>query len=547
MPAPLIVPGEVKYLLEYDYLGRTRTMICPLVNSYSRDDTPSTDMEFTLGKFPIIDHDGIRERFITISGKSGHAFRLGVDAEGNSAFKSGWDLFLDFERFIELYLKRAKDYDHTAGTIDPFRPSKSSAPELGQGEKGAKKKPRLIMRALREQDEYYVEPWAFRPFRDTATSRFTWQYTLTLRAYAKAGERELGPLESFFASAQSYAKTAADVIDQATTYVAYAETVVDQWSATRAAYLEPVRSVGRLMRQVAELGRSVQAAIALPTDLVEATADAANNALDALSEIAETFPASARDRAISDLYELRAQLNDVRIKALQFLGQRRRKISGTRNDRQFKQAFGASGVIQQVSPGIVSYAVSDGETLEDVAVRVAGNSSYTEAIAEINQMQGFSTMPDGSPLSAGVVLLVPTAAGVEQPLTANQSPDEVLGTDALLGDDGDLVVTGGTDVQTVSGPENYLQALEIRLSTVLGEHGAYPDSYGLPRIVGEPRLQETSFRVASAVRSQLLRDPRTERVDAVRVDGSGDRLTITANAVPKSGPRVELSVPVEVS
>lgn len=537
---PSIADGEVRYLLEYTHRGKTRTMICPMVNSYERTDEPSTDLEFTLGELPIIEHDGIRQRYITITGSSGYQFRLGRDQEGGQLFASGWDLFMEFQRFIARYLSDAKlaEEDHAKGR--DASPSKTG----GNHDTGHEKHPhlpRLTFRALHEEDEFLVEPWNFTPRRDVSTSRFTWQYSLTMLAYAPAGKRALNPVEQFFSSATEIARGAAKVVDSATSYVAVASEIVESFAATRAAFLEPVRAVSRLAQQITVAGQAAQQVLAPPTDIIRALADAADSAIEAFGEVVLAAPTAERTDLLSDIYKARAEINRLRMEAVQWLGQQRRKPGATLSTtvRQLTTADNFS-----VRFGGVRLAeVIDGDSLESIALRETGFVGDAQAIAELNDMRDFQTLSNGAPLIGGAQLLIPSAGGSESALLGGALGD-VFGTDALI-IDGDLVQSGN-DIQTVSGIANYLQALNHRLVTEKGTHGAFPDSYGTVGAVGDPNLAEAPFIRASDMRTQVLADPRTERVKRVSVRVEGDTTIAEVVAVPRQGGTVTLSLPVEV-
>lgn len=81
---------------------------------------------------------------------------------------------------------------------------------------------------------------------------------------------------------------------------------------------------------------------------------------------------------------------------------------------------------------------------------------------------------------------------------------DIYGIDLMLGPDGDLVIAPNGDITLVSGADNCIQALTMRMRTVLGGLPMHPD-YGSElggSAVGQKASPETVFAIA---RRELVR------------------------------------------
>jgi phage baseplate assembly protein W len=105
----------------------------------------------------------------------------------------------------------------------------------------------------------------------------------------------------------------------------------------------------------------------------------------------------------------------------------------------------------------------------------------------------------------------------------NKGEDERrAGVDLYIGSDGDLKFTPAGDTQLRYGADNALQALQILLSTELGSIVRHPD-YGIASGVGEPNASFAVARqkLAEAVGTQVLNDPRFDRLKTLEVESLG--------------------------
>ncbi len=130
-----------------------------------------------------------------------------------------------------------------------------------------------------------------------------------------------------------------------------------------------------------------------------------------------------------------------------------------------------------------------------------------------------------------------------------------FGTDLRLvfarGSEGADLAVGLQDLETVSGVENLVQALTLRLLVDRGEL----DGLGHPRygsrirdLIGEPLDRANLELLRRYVRQELLRDPRVEEVLQVRVtphEPTRDGVDVEARVRAVSGLETSLEVRID--
>ena len=134
-------------------------------------------------------------------------------------------------------------------------------------------------------------------------------------------------------------------------------------------------------------------------------------------------------------------------------------------------------------------------------------------------------------------------------------PPDPFGTDLRLifprGSEGADLAVGLQDLETVSGVENLVQALTLRLLVDRGEL----DGLGHPRygsrirdLIGEPLDRANLELLRRYVRQELQRDPRVEEVLLVRVtphEPTRDGVDVEARVRAVSGLETSLEVRID--
>lgn len=132
-----------------------------------------------------------------------------------------------------------------------------------------------------------------------------------------------------------------------------------------------------------------------------------------------------------------------------------------------------------------------------------------------------------------------------------------FGTDLRLvfarGSEGADLACGLQDLETVSGLDNLVQALTLRLLVDRGElQGLGHPRYGsrIRDLIGEPLDRPNLELLRRYVRQELLRDPRVEEVLQVSVtphDSRRDGVDVVARVRAVSGREASLEVRIDAA
>jgi len=535
--APKYGPTAVRYIIEV-YEARNlaidnlkpsiqfkRAIEIPLVNHYDYDRTESTLLTWTLGEFPVREHSGVREQSLTIRGRSGVDVRLGVDAQGADLFASGTDLFREFEAFMRQYQTDARDAE-----------AKRNNTEL-----------LMVVRALWEQHNFFVEPRKFHLFRTTGTSRHSYEYDMRLTAYAEAQ----APALNLWGQVAELAKKATKYIDQASAYILKADQMVAEFSSAMDAWIEPVNAVRRVIESSTQLVNTSAGVYDLHRKLMNAVFRVAEAGILLTRATIDAIPHLNRTEALKGWHaDALGAMQDAQMSALNWLGYDNSSTVNTPTPVDIK-----GYVTNDLSDGevqaplhVISYTVKEGDTLESIAEKLVGTPDGADEIAELNGMPDTLTAPNGAPLYAGLVLVIPTD---EDHGVAGALADKggVFGVDfALTASSGgfDLMPVGGenpTDIALIKGPPLLTQALIIRFLTRKGEHAVFP-GYGILNLIGTPALLKTRGLLASDVLQQSLAEKRIDRVARLSVLDRGDGYEVDCTLVAKGGEPLDLRIPI---
>jgi hypothetical protein len=140
----------------------------------------------------------------------------------------------------------------------------------------------------------------------------------------------------------------------------------------------------------------------------------------------------------------------------------------------------------------------------------------------------------GVVLQPGDELKVPKAAttredvGVLDKYTSDQDAETLLGTDIQLGPDGFIVINSTTkDVDTISGVDNVVQALDLRFHVTPGSL-LHHVRYGNPAIpfIGQVLGEPFRLAVISEMEDGLRSDARVHRARVTKYDVEGDSAVV---------------------
>jgi len=197
-----------------------------------------------------------------------------------------------------------------------------------------------------------------------------------------------------------------------------------------------------------------------------------------------------------------------------------------------------------------SHYVTSGDTLQSVALNEMGSVEAWPFLAMVNHLNG------NDDLVVGQMLFIPSESGdttstpVSEYIMHGSGPSESgvplsspYGTDIRI-TNGAISMGESSDFRTVSGLENVIQAVNLRLSTPLGmllKHTAY----GLKTQVGMAGDVLAQSYLIMALRMALMQDPRVQAVTNLSFSFAESALTISFNLVARGVPQnIPLSVVV---
>ena len=164
-----------------------------------------------------------------------------------------------------------------------------------------------------------------------------------------------------------------------------------------------------------------------------------------------------------------------------------------------------------------------------VAAAVLGDMNAYWRIIDLNNFRDAYTRADGTPLSPGSSVLVPSTT---VPVARDQ---DVLGTDLLLVN-GDLQLVGNNDVMRISGYANYTQNLMNRMKTPRGTNRVFP-RYGLSATINSRSDSTVPSMIRQDVTSQVMQDHRTDDVGNLVLTELGDKVQVSMVVKAIAGPQ----------
>jgi len=536
----------VQYILEIEQNGRvTRSFALPPVARVNIDKAPSNARRWTLGGSPVKQKSGFRQARISISGVSGNRPRRG--GEGG-AIGTGDQIFLAYVRFLEEYEANG------AVTEGPLKRNT-----------GARQ--RLIFRSIKstmsglpntDTFAYYCEVERNPQSHDTDNLRMQWGYQLNLITEGEVKREVSAPYGTPAQQAESASKSsglsdeltnAATVNDPATglsnlvpptadAAVRYGSLVALQKELpTRfAQFRAPVRDFIRALNTGKQVAGVIRSVVGLPRNVISDIADAAATAVELLESLWDAIPGPERSEGRNWFNKAYAGIEAARISAIAEIGLSNRKLPGRGTNAGTSLTNGVQARNGQV---VRSAEIVGDETLTEFCGRVLGDSGRYREVMDLNDMASPFEAANGVPLSAGMALIVPAPVGVNQ--TPRDTRD-LFGTDLLVVD-GDLVLSGTTDIALVRDRPNLEQALIRRLEAVRGENQAFP-TWGMPKLVGEPAVVGTAGYIASQVREQIEADSRVQRVEDVIVIAEGGSYAAKFGILAVDGDVTQVVAPI---
>ncbi len=534
-----LVRVPIDYVLElYDMHGRLSVAIT-LPNTPEEIDCtrPLAGMiRHTLGNMPIRQIVESRNRDISLKGRSGLLPRQGYVRSGDLKFQDPRDNLLEFDGFLQDYAKLQETYQYQKGY------DVENETNL--------KQPKLIFRAFNEKINLLVEPQGWMWRRSADTSRLSYEWMLSLTAYAYADED--GIPQNVFSPIEEYGKMVGDAINVLATSIGVLSNSLTNLRGDVKAIIDPSLNALRNIGLSAQgLANATDQLARLPKDLLAKFVVAAATFSDSAQRFKEITNPFSSETYRTELDTLQAIFGEKANEAEALASQGLFVAGGGPNDvEQSRQALTATDVLptkqttpQTETPVFSVYVVRLGDTLFNIAFRVLGNANRWTEIARINGFTDAHNHASGT-LEPGTRILLPVSLNTtEQSVLGAKSTDELLGKDIAVNlSTGELEIHGG-DIAVRKGPHNLEQALAIRLLTQKQTLPMFPD-YGLPIAPGLGMTSRTAAYAGLHCKEQTLRDPRVSKIHELIVEDDGDKLAVSMTVVAINGGDMQFVAPL---
>ena len=498
-------------------------MSLPLSPSvYQQTRNPPTKVSYTLTGTHI-DRSIQKDHSILLQGQSGNKVRVGYNRDGEVIFQSGRVIFEEFDVFLENY------QEYVAEKPDSC----------------------LVFRSLNEGFSYKVELVSWNWSLDASKNKFSYEWSLQLKAYAEALP---SPLLSIFSPVDEVAQELADAIGVASAGVAIADNAFNNLGGALNQLLEPVRALNALGQSLQTLNDSVSGlGLFLTKGILAEFTRASDSLTKGLTELFSqpsdyspsntpglAFQVAQLESARKRKAAIRALLDSITTAATAYgfaggdplgIDTNRMPLSSAQ-ERRFIRENSFLGDKQVEIRKATLHTMRAGEDLRSLALRVYGDAEQWVVIADFNDMRSADIKANGSKLKVGDQIYVPsleTAADFDASVNRNSDPYLV---DLLLVD-GDLDILDG-DFRTVRGIENLQQAINTKTRTILGETVLYP-SIGLPDVVGAPVTSRLIAYLSTIVFEQVSIDPRIQSLSDIEFLVEGDSIIARFQATPVTG------------
>jgi hypothetical protein len=522
-----------------------RAFLLPNVSSYEHAPEPAVDVTWSIrtGRKarPVKQSSGYVEERITIQGLSGieERERFLLDLRQGSYETS---TTADGVAYFEAFLAFLREYEEEAALY------------RGAVSRNRAKAPQLIFRALKEGLSWYVDQVKPIAARRVGSSRMSYEYSLSLITEGVAEARNFNDLVANPREALPRAEAAAmTALKAANAQAASATTVAN--GAVVAATAAPMESFKRVMgripgylaqfrapldayaRQVAQavelVDEAVRAGLGFPRDVAANLRGFADRALSAVYRIWDGMGLVARDPARLVRSEIEAVVRSVQRTLDRVLG-----TAGAKLGPPGPMQTSTGGPMLQVVRGTLLEWVRllPGDDLASLAERHLGDRDRWPEILDANEgMTSAIEMPDGRPVEAGVMLLVPRDG--DAPSLRPDALADVLGVDWKWDFRRQDIIAEGdapTDFVSISGRPNLRQGCLRRATTIQGRVRVFP-GMGVPTRIGSNASGESASVFASQVVTQFGRDPRIRRVRTIRLSRFANVLSMKIEVEPVIG------------
>jgi len=193
--------------------------------------------------------------------------------------------------------------------------------------------------------------------------------------------------------------------------------------------------------------------------------------------------------------------------------------------------------------GVNLYTVKGEDTLQSIALKELGDETLWPYIASINpSIQSNSDLVVGEEIYVPVNQNIQTTTSKDNFILTEDTLRDPYGADIRLDSNGNIIVQESNDVSLVSGVDNVLQSIDVRLKTEIGSM-IKQTAFGLMSQPGMAGTSQAFSYVRMSIQNTLIQDPRIASVKNVGVQIERDALHVSADIYLVGR---ETSMPVDV-
>ena len=587
-----------KYFLEVrksdEVLAVMKFPYDPQAVSYSRPQP--TKISYTLGGV-VREANAIRRHNISMSGRSGLAYRMAYSRNGKLLYIEGEKVFQEFDEFFKRYQEICSSEFGMTQNLMPSIPRDRSRDAVVRALTNGKDDVQMILRCLDEDLHLLVEPQGFSWSKDTASSRFDYTWKCDFVAYGYATKftnpfvAALTSFDNILAGVGGAVGLVGNILDNVSNiYVGKIRDSIQNVAGTIRVAGDIANSLGGLINNTAGIASDIAAVVdsgiyiadswsaavgdestaanfsdvwrrnlgpeIVRTEVVYQTSFTFQNNVSNMETLSQPLVVLDDDKGRDELGSVVAGVNGVVNASENMRGSiprkfhvQRQKLNkyNVRNLGEFlsneenlslftKDLIDGPSPDEFLNKSGVEYIVADEEDLSNIAQKFYRDPSKWRRIAVANQFRDHRRNAEGRFIKLGDKVFVPLSQNTNtNPFGEENDP---ISIDLLLDDDGDLVITKEGEISLAEGDVNIKQLVKNILLTAEGELAGF--TYGLSAI---PQIGNEAY-VATIVRESLERDARIRAVSDIKVTYSEDTVIVDCTVHPVKTPPIPVRVPV---
>jgi len=586
-----------KYFLEVrksdEVLAVMKFPYDPQSVAYSRPQP--TRISYTLGGV-IREASPIRRHNISMSGRSGLAFRMAYSRNGKLLYVEGERVFQEFDEFFKRYQEIcAQEFGMTQNLMG-YIPRDRRAAQISNALTTGQDNVQMILRCLDEDLHLLVEPQGFTWSKDTAEIRFDYQWKCDFVAYGYATKFTnpfISALETFdnlLAGVGGAVGVVGNVLDNVSNiYVGKIRDSIRNVAGTIRVAGDIANSLGGLIQNTAGIASDIAAVVdsgiyvadswsaavgedspdfadtwkrnlgpeIVRTEVVYQTKITFANDTSNMETLSQPLVVLNDDKGRDELGSVVAGVNQVLNQTEIMRGHIPRQFHHTRQQQnkynvrnlgeflsnESNLSLFTKDLIEGPSPDDylnrngIEYIMMDDEDLSNVAQKFYRDPSLWTRIATANGFRDHRRNAEGRFIQLGDKVFVPLdTLGRANPFGDENDP---IGIDLMLSEDGDLVIDNFLDdMGLFEGQQNIVQIVKSILLTAEGELSGF--AFGLSSI---PQIGNEAY-VASIIKESLERDIRIRSVSDIVVTYGDDSVEVSCMVHPIEFEPVPVRVPI---